>query len=120
MQQINNMQSFFYDGKKEVRTAEKDGQTLWIIKDVCGAVGIENHRVAAARLDDEDRCLALIDTPGGQQKMIAVRECGLYSLIMLSRKPEAKKFQRWVTHEVLPSIRKHCIHAAPIFNYVSI
>jgi prophage antirepressor-like protein len=62
----------------------------------------------------------IVDTAGRQQQMLMINEYALYSVIMRSDKPEARKFEHWVTHEVLPSIRKHCVHAAPIFNYVSI
>ncbi|NCC06161.1 MAG: phage antirepressor Ant, partial [Proteobacteria bacterium] len=73
----------------------------------------EKYRDAAARLDDDEREPVLVDTLGGRQEMIAVTESGLYSIILLSRKPEAKKFKRWVTHEVLPTIRKHGAYVTP-------
>ena len=72
-----------------------------------------NYRDIAARLDDDEREPVLVDTLGGRQEMIAVTESGLYSIILLSRKPEAKKFKRWVTHEVLPTIRKHGAYVTP-------
>ena len=86
---------------------------MLIYKDVCGILGIEKYRDAATRLDDDEREPVLVDTLGGRQEMIAVTESGLYSIILLSRKPEAKKFKRWVTHEVLPTIRKHGAYVTP-------
>lgn len=109
---MNGLQVFSYEGN-EVRTVKKGSDILWILKDVCGILGIEKYRDAAARLDDDEREPLLVDTLGGRQEMIAVTESGLYSIILLSRKPEAKKFKRWVTHEVLPTIRKHGAYVTP-------
>ena len=106
------LQVFSYE-ENEVRTVKKRSDILWILKDVCGILGIEKYRDAAARLDDDEREPVLVDTLGGRQEMIAVTESGLYSIILLSRKPEAKKFKRWVTHEVLPTIRKHGAYVTP-------
>jgi anti-repressor protein len=106
------LQVFSYE-ENEVRTVKKGSDILWILKDVCGILGIEKYRDAAARLDDDEREPVLVDTLGGRQEMIAVTESGLYSIILLSRKPEAKKFKRWVTHEVLPTIRKHGAYVTP-------
>jgi len=106
------LQVFSYEGN-EVRTVQKGSEILWVLKDVCGILGIEKYRDAATRLDDDEREPVLVDTLGGRQEMIAVTESGLYSIILLSRKPEAKKFKRWVTHEVLPTIRKHGAYVTP-------
>ena len=109
---MNGLQVFSYEGN-EVRTVQKGSEILWVLKDVCGILGIEKYRDAAARLDDDVREPVLVDTLGGRQEMIAVTESGHYSIILLSRKPEAKKFKRWVTHEVLPTIRKHGAYVTP-------
>ena len=109
---MNGLQVFSYEGNK-VRTVKKGREILWVLKDVCGILGIEKYRDAAARLDDDEREPVLVDTLGGRQEMIAVTESGLYSIILLSRKPEAKKFKRWVTHEVLPTIRKQGAYVTP-------
>ena len=109
---MNGLQVFSYKGN-EVRTVQKGREILWVLKDVCGILGIEKYRDAATRLDDDEREPVLVDTLGGRQEMIAVTESGLYSIILLSRKPEAKKFKRWVTHEVLPTIRKHGAYVTP-------
>ena len=83
-----------------------DGEPMFVAKDVCAALEIGKHRDAVARLDEDERGLVLVDTPGGKQQMAAVTEPGFYKLVMRSRKPEAKAFKRWVTHEVLPAIRR--------------
>lgn len=86
---MNGLQVFSYEGN-EVRTVQKGSEIFWVLKDVCGILGIEKYRDAAARLDDDEREPVLVDTLGGRQEMIAVTESGLYSIILLSRKPEAK------------------------------
>lgn len=83
-----------------------DGEPMFVAKDVCAALEIKNSRDALARLDDDEKDVVLTDTPGGEQRMQAVNEAGLYVLVLSSRKPEAKAFKRWVTHEVLPAIRR--------------
>lgn len=75
-------------------------------KDVCDVLGLENSRDTLVRLDADEKGVGSIDTPGGRQQMLTVNESGLYSLILSSKKPEAKPFKRWITHEVLPSISK--------------
>jgi anti-repressor protein len=112
-QNNNELQTFFYNNKK-IRTAVKDGYLLWILKDVCDTLGLaEPHRVAA-RLDEDDRTqMTVIDALGRNQETIVVNESGLYNVILRSDKPEAKRFKRWITHEVLPSIRKFGAYITP-------
>lgn len=69
-------------------------------------LGLDNVTKALLTLDDDEKGLTIIQTPGGPQKINIINEPGLYSLILRSRKPEAKQFKRWVTHEVLPEIRR--------------
>jgi len=90
----------------EFRTIIRDGEPWFVASDVCRALEIANVANAATRLDDEDKGIHTMDTPSGAQRMLIVNESGLYSLILTSRKPEAKRFKRWVTSEVLPTIRK--------------
>ena len=104
-QQRQNIKSFDYNGQ-EVRTVEMNGQPWFVAADVCMVLEIGNPSQAASRLDDDEKGIISNDTPGGKQKMTIVSESGLYSLILGSRKPEAKQFKRWITHEVIPSIRK--------------
>jgi prophage antirepressor-like protein len=96
---------FNYQGQ-QVRTLVKDGEPWFVAKDVCDILEITNSRDAVSRLDEDERDVVLTDTLGGQQNMQAVNEPGIYSLILGSRKPEAKAFKRWITHEVIPTIRK--------------
>lgn len=103
---MSELQKFFYEGK-EVRALQRDGEAWWALKDVCNVLEIGNSRMVADRLDDDEKGVSIIDTPGGKQEMTVITESGLYNVILLSRKPEAKKFKRWVTHEVLPQIRRH-------------
>lgn len=81
-------------------------QPVWLGRDVCEAVGISKHRDALAQLDADERVSVVVDTPGGPQRMVAVTEPGIYSLMLISRSPKVKAFKRWLTHEVLPAIRK--------------
>jgi prophage antirepressor-like protein len=86
---------------------DKHGNPGCVAKDVCDVLGLDNVRRALDRLDgDEFTTSKLIDSIGREQETYVVNESGLYSLIMTSRKPEAKAFRKWVTSEVLPSIRK--------------
>jgi anti-repressor protein len=100
-----NELTFNFDGAA-LRTVSIDGEPWFVAADVCVALGIEQTRHALERLDDDERGVVSITTLGGPQKTGAVNESGLYSLIVGSRKPEAKRFKKWVTSEVLPQIRK--------------
>lgn len=82
----------------------EDGQPWFVAKDVCAALDIQ--ATAASRLDEDEKGLRLTQTPGGNQQVLCVTEPGFYRLVLRSRKPEAKAFQRWVTHEVLPALRR--------------
>lgn len=107
---MNKLTIFNYEGNT-VRTVMKDGNPWWVLKDVCSVLEIGNSRDVMARLDSDEKGVDIIDTPGGKQEVSIINESGLYSVILVSRKPEAKKFKRWVTHEVLPSIRRHGLYA---------
>ena len=110
----NEIQVFQNQEFGELRTIVKDGEPWFVAKDVCDALEIENSRDAVARLDtDEKNTVVLTDgTPGNPNKAI-VSESGLYSLVLGSRKPQAHAFKRWVTHDVIPSIRKHGAYMTP-------
>lgn len=90
----------------EVRTTIRDNEPWFVAVDVCKALSITNHRDALGRLDEDEKGVALTDTLGGKQNLTIVNEPGLYTLVLGSRKPAAKAFKRWVTHEVLPALRK--------------
>lgn len=102
---MNELQIFNY-GKIPVRTVLVGGEPWWVLTDVCRVLGIKNSRDVVNRLDPDEKGVGQIDTPGGNQNMTIVNESGLYKVILRSDKPEAKAFSRWVTHEVLPAIRK--------------
>ena len=91
----------------QVRVIERDREPWFVAKDVCDCLELGNSRMATERLDIDEKGVSSIDTPGGKQEMQVVNEYGLYTLVLGSRKPEAKQFKRWITHEVLPTIRKH-------------
>ena len=104
---MNEIQSFTSDQFGTVRAIrDENGEPMFVAKDVCAALGLGNSRQALARLDDDEKGVISTDTPGGEQQMQAVNEAGLYVLVLSSRKPEARSFKRWVTHEVLPALRR--------------
>nr|WP_276798908.1 Bro-N domain-containing protein [Cloacibacillus porcorum] len=86
---------------------ERDGDPWWVAKDVCDVLELSNPRSTLALLDEDEKGVQNLNTLGGNQSMTIINEPGLYSLILRSRKPEAKAFKRWITHEVIPAIRKH-------------
>ena len=100
------LQVLTFNGGKGIRIFGSADSPLFCAADVCKCLGISNARDSVARLDAEEKGVVSTDTPGGRQEMAVVNEFGLYSLILSSRKPEAKAFKRWVTSEVLPTIRK--------------
>lgn len=102
---MNELQVFTYGGN-EVRTVQRSGEPWFVLKDVCAILGISKYRDAADRLDPDEREPVRVDTLGGKQEMLCINESGLYNVILRSDKPEAKPFRKWVTSEVLPSIRK--------------
>jgi prophage antirepressor-like protein len=91
---------------REVRMVAAESEPWWVAKDVCDALGLTDTSKSVEKLDEDEKGTNTIRTPGGEQTMLCVNEAGLYTLILRSRKPEAKRFKRWVTHEVLPQIRK--------------
>lgn len=103
---MNNIQIFKYENN-DVRTVEMNGEPWFVLKDVCKALGIAKYRDVADRLDADERAPVRVDTLGGAQEMTCINESGLYSVILRSDKPAAKPFRKWVTSEVLPSIRKN-------------
>ena len=86
---------------------QRDGEPWFVLRDVCQILGMSNSRMVADRLEDDEKGVSQIDTLGGKQTMVVINESGLYNVILRSDKPEAKPFRKWVTSEVLPSIRKH-------------
>ena len=94
-----------------VRVVECEGEPWFVAKDVCECLELTDVSKTISLLDDDEKGTNSIRTPGGEQQMLVVSEPGLYSLILRSRKPEAKAFKRWIIHEVVPSIRKRGLYA---------
>ena len=99
---MNEFQIFHYNDN-EVRTVQIDGEPWWVLKDVCDVLELSNPSRVAERLEDDERSNFKL---GRQGEAIIINESGLYNVILRSDKPQAKPFRKWVTNEVLPSIRK--------------
>lgn len=106
----NNMQIYKSEKFGEIRTLLIDGEPWFVAVDVCIALDLSNPTIAVSRLDEDDRAKFNL---GRQGDATIVNEPGLYTLIRGSRKPEAKPFKRWITHEVIPAIRKHGAYISP-------
>lgn len=91
----------------EVRTVQVNGEPWFVLADVCKVLEISNSRNISSRLEPDEKGVTLVDTLGGTQQMTIINESGLYAVVLRSDKPQAKPFRKWVTSEVLPSIRKH-------------
>lgn len=105
---MNDLQVFNNAMFGNVRILMRNNEPWFVAKDVCDCLEINNSRQALSRLDADEKSSVILNdgTPGNPEKSV-VNEYGLYSLVLSSRKPEAKEFRRWITHEVLPSIRMH-------------
>jgi len=103
---VNEIVNVFNYGGFNVRTVVQDGEPWFVAKDVCEILEIRNVSDALSKLDNDEKGIVSTDTLGGKQSLSHVSESGLYSLVMGSRKAEAKAFKKWVTSEVLPTIRK--------------
>ena len=106
---VNALQVFSFEGK-EIRTVQRSGEPWWVLKDICDVLQLSNPSMIADRLDDDEKAKVEPKQYLGSRSnepVTIISESGLYNVILLSRKPEAKKFKRWITHEVLPAIRRH-------------
>ena len=103
---VSNSLQLFENTNWKIRVVMRDGEPWFVAKDVCECLDLGNPSQAIARLEDDERWLISIEALRANGETAVVSEPGLYSLVLGSRKPEAKAFKRWVTHEVLPSIRK--------------
>ena len=91
----------------EIRSMTINGEPWFVGKDIAAALGYkESAKAIREHIDDEDKGVSVLDTPGGKQKTVIINESGMYSLILSSKLEGAKRFKRWVTSEILPSIRK--------------
>jgi prophage antirepressor-like protein len=109
---MSDLIPFDFEGAA-VRVVLRGGEPWFVLADVCLVLSVGNSRDAARRLDDDEKGVDTIDTPGGSQQMVVINEAGLYSLILTSRKAEARKFKKWVVGEVLPSIRRTGGYGSP-------
>ena len=108
----NELKTFTNDNFGSIRGIEIDGEGWLVGRDVAKALGYKNISDALKKhVDEEDKGVAKCDTLGGIQEMTVINESGFYSLVLGSKLPNAKKFKKWVTSEVLPSIRKHGMYA---------
>lgn len=109
---MNELKIFENPDFGKVRTMEIGGEPYFVGKDVAEILGYSNPQKAIREhVDDDDKGVNEMVTPGGAQQLVCINESGLYSLILSSKLPKAKEFKRWVTSEVLPSIRKHGLYA---------
>ena len=102
---MSNIIPFNYESQQIRVIQDEQGEPWWIASDVCEIIGLSNTTEALRNLDNDEKSTLRISESGPERNII--NEPGLYSLIIRSNKPEAKKFKRWITHEVLPSIRKN-------------
>lgn len=104
---MNQVVNFEFESKAiRVVTDETTGEPLWVAQDICEILEYKEVSKTLEKLDDDEKLIRKIFASGQNRDMVCVTESGLYTLIIRSNKPEAKPFKRWVTHEVLPSIRK--------------
>lgn len=110
---MKQLQMFNFENQ-QVRVVQKDGEPYFVGKDVAQVLGYVNSRDAIAKhVDNEDKLTSQITTPGQGRNMTLINESGMYSLVLSSKLESAKRFKRWVTNEVLPSIRKHGAYLTP-------
>lgn len=102
---MNELQIFNYESK-EVRTVEVNGEVWFVAKDLCDTLGLENVSAAVNRLDEDEKLVLKLLISGQNRDSLVINESGAFSLILTSTKPEAKLVKKWITSEVLPSIRK--------------
>ena len=108
----NQLRIFENEDFGTIRVIEIDGEPWWVLKDVANALSITDISRLAERLDSDELTRVRLVSGGQNRRMYAVNESGLYAVILRSDKPQAKDFRRWITHDVLPSIRKHGIYIA--------
>ena len=110
---MGNLQTFRFTDTLILRGFLRDGEPWFVAGDVAGALDYSEAKDMTRNLDDDEKGRQIVPTLGGDQEMTVINESGLYSAILKSRKPEAKTFKKWVTSEVLPSIRKTGSYTAP-------
>jgi prophage antirepressor-like protein len=102
--------------RQPVRVLDRGGETWFVGRDVCAALGHRNSRDSLKRIPDDEKGVANTDTLGGNQEMVIISEAGLYRLVLTSRSPAAERFKSWVVRDVLPAIRRTGAYALPAAN----
>ena len=111
MNNIAALERVFNYQNRRLRTVQQGGEYWFVVQDVCSALDVGNSRAATAKLIRDDVGLIdTIDSLGRHQQMSIINEAGLYTLVLGSRKPEAKAFGHWITHEVLPALRRSGVY----------
>lgn len=115
---MSNLSVFNFEQKSQIRIIMINNEPWFVAKDICDALGLSNHRDAISKLDKDEKGVALTDTLGGQQELSVINESGMYALVMRSRDAMKEgtpqhKFRKWVTSEVLPTLRKKGKYEAP-------
>lgn len=114
--QVSSQPTFTF-GTHAVRVIVRDGEPWFVAADVCGALDYKNvSQTIGDNLDEDEKGVSAGYTLGGEQKLVVISESGLYALVLRSRKPEARKFAKWVTSEVLPAIRKTGVYVGKPFS----
>lgn len=117
MERDINVRPFVFEGLSTVRVVIEADKPLFVAKDLCDVLGIvwkgSDSTGPLGALDDDEKAVRTVDTPGGRQELVVVSESGLYAMVFRSRKEKAKRFRRWVTEEVLPTIRRTGSYTAP-------
>jgi prophage antirepressor-like protein len=113
MQTQKSLQRVFQFRNRQIQTLQVDGEPWFVAADVCAVLGLANPSQAVSYLDDDERCLITNEVWRNNGDLQAVSEAGLYSLVLRSRRAEAKTFRRWVTHEVIPALRQSGAYQVP-------
>ncbi|MFW6028898.1 MAG: Bro-N domain-containing protein [Halanaerobiales bacterium] len=108
---MDELQIFNNDEFGDVRTIVKGNEIWFVAKDLSDVLNYRDAYTATRGLDDNEKMLHTMCVGGQKREITLISEPGLYSLVLRSRKEEAKKFKRWITHEIIPSIRKHGMYA---------
>lgn len=103
---LGKLTPFLFEGEVTVRVLDRGGEPWFVAADVCRALGLTNPSEVVKALDDDEKGISSTDTTMGNQEVIVVSESGLYALVFKSRKPNAVRFRKWVTSEVLPALRR--------------
>lgn len=113
------LRSFTFEGRT-LRVQMQGDDPWWIATEVGAVLELQGHGGQIVQsLDEDEKGVITVDTPGGNQQVMCVSESGLYALIFKSRKPEAKRFRKWVTSEVLPALRKTGTYTAPTMTWIT-